>query len=211
MPLVLLVRHGENDYVKTHRLAGRQPGVHLNKKGRKQAKRVAKFLKGSAIKAIYTSPMERAQETAQPIAAALELKPVIREGLLETDIGEWTGKKIKKLQKLKEWRIVQGAPSLLRFPGGESFTQTQQRIVLELEALCKQHQPEDIIVCVSHADPIKLAVAYFCNLGLDSFQRLVVSPASISVIHIGEMGSQLVSLNYDLGFALPKNEPDKSK
>lgn len=204
MPLVLLIRHGENEYVKTNRLAGRQPGVHLNKKGRKQAKAVAKFLKGSAIKAVYTSPMERAQETAQPIAEALDLKPIIREGLLETDIGKWTGKKLKKLRKLKEWKIVQDAPSLLRFPGGESFAQTQHRIVLELEALCKKHEPNDIIVCVSHADPIKLAAAYYIGLGLDGFQHLLVSTASITAIHIGPMGSHLVTLNYDLGFSLPK-------
>ena len=211
MPLLLLVRHGENNYVKTHRLAGRQPGVHLNKKGRKQAKKVAKFLKGAAIKAIYTSPMERAQETAQPIAKELDLKPIIREGLLETDIGDWTGKKLKKLSKLKEWKVVQGAPSLLRFPGGESFAQTQHRIVLELEDLCKQHEPNDILVCVSHADPIKLAVAYYLNLGLDSFQRLVVAPASISAIFVGEMGSHLLTLNYDLGFTLPKSDSGESK
>jgi probable phosphomutase (TIGR03848 family) len=204
MPLVLLVRHGENDYVKKHRLAGRQPGVHLNKKGLAQAQAVAERLKGSPVKAVYTSPMERARETAQPIAEALELEPIVRDGLLETDIGEWTGEPIKKVRRLKLWKIVQGAPSLLRFPGGESFAQTQHRIVLELEALCSQHEPKDIFVCVSHADPIKLAVAYYLGLGLDNFQRLVVAPGSITAIHIGEMGSQLLNLNYDLGFSLPK-------
>jgi broad specificity phosphatase PhoE len=80
-----------------------------------------------------------------------------------------------------------------------------------LEALCKEHQLNDIIVCVSHADPIKLAAAYYLNLGLDSFQRLAVAPASISAIYIGEMGSQLLTLNYDLGFTLPKSDSGESK
>jgi len=204
MPLVLLVRHGENDYVKTHRLAGRQPGVHLNKTGRKQAQAVAKRLKGATIKAVYTSPMERAMETAQPIADALGLEAIVRPGLLETDIGKWTGKSLKKLSKKKRWRVVQSAPSLLRFPGGESFAETQHRIVRELESLANQHEPKDVIVCVSHADPIKLAVAYYLGLPLDQFQRLGVSPASITALNIGEMGSFLVTLNYDLGFFQPK-------
>src|SRR3990172_2972087 len=121
MPLVLLIRHGETDFVKKNRLAGRLPGVPLNKKGRAQALAVAERLKGAPVKAIYTSPMERARETAQPIAEALGLEPVARDGLLETDIGEWMGESVKKLQRLKLWKIVQAAPSMLRFPGGESF------------------------------------------------------------------------------------------
>jgi probable phosphoglycerate mutase len=204
MPLVLLVRHGENDYVKKKRLAGRQPGVHLNKRGQAQAQAVAERLKGAPIKAVYTSPMERALETARPIAEALGLEAVVRPGLLETDIGEWTGVQIWKVRRLKLWKVVQGAPSRLRFPGGESFAETQQRIVNELDTLCRQHDPKDILVCVSHADPIKLAVAYFIGLPLDHFQRLGVSTASITALHIGEMGSHLLTLNYDFEFTLPK-------
>lgn len=207
MPLVLLVRHGENDYVKKKRLAGRQAGVHLNKKGQQQAQAVAERLKEGPIKAVYTSPMERARETAQPIAEALGLEPVVREGLLETDIGEWTGETIKKVSRMKLWKVVQGAPSLLRFPGGESFAETQHRIIKELEWVSKQHEPEDTVVCVSHADPIKLAVAYYIGLPLDQFQRLVVAPASITALYIGEMGSHLLTLNFDLGFTLPKPKP----
>jgi probable phosphomutase (TIGR03848 family) len=209
MPLVLLIRHGENDYVKKNRLAGRLPGVHLNEKGRQQAQGVAERLKGSWVKAVYTSPMERALETAQPIAAALGLEPIVRPGLLETDIGEWTGEPLKKVAKLKLWKVVQGAPSLLRFPGGESFAETQHRVVSELQTLCSQHDAKETLICVSHADPIKLAVAYFLGLGLDHFQRLVVAPASITALHIGEMGSQLLALNYDLSFTLPSEPKPK--
>lgn len=204
MPLILLVRHGENDYVKKRKLAGRLPGVHLNQKGQAQALAVAEKLKDAPIKAVYTSPMERALETAQPIAAALGLEPVVRQGLLETDIGEWTGISLAKVRRQKLWKVVQGAPSLLRFPGGESFAETQHRIVLELEALCKMHDPKDVFVCVSHADPIKLAVAYYLGLPLDHFQRLVVAPASITALQVGEMSSQLITLNFDLGFTFSK-------
>ena len=204
MPLVLLIRHGETDFVKKNRLAGRLPGVPLNKKGRAQALAVAERLKGAPVKAVYTSPMERARETARPIAEALGLEPVARDGLLETDIGEWMGESVKKLQRLKLWKIVQAAPSMLRFPGGESFAETQMRIVRELEELCKQHEAKDILICVSHADPIKLAVAYYLGLPLDNFQRFMVSTASITALHIGEMGGRLLTLNYDLASSLPK-------
>jgi len=209
MPLVLLVRHGENDYVKKRRLAGRLPGVHLNKKGREQAQALAERLKGSEVKAIYSSPMERAVETAQPIAQVLGLELELRQGLLETDIGEWTGIAIGKVSRQKLWKIVQAAPSMLRFPGGESFAETQSRIVHDLDELCRQHDPKDTIICVSHADPIKLAVAYYLGLGLDNFQRLVVAPASITALHIGEMGGRLLTLNYDLAFTLPRKEAEK--
>jgi probable phosphoglycerate mutase len=213
MPLILFVRHGENDYVKKGRLAGRLPGVHLNEKGREQAQfaaeALARLLKERPPKAIYSSPMERALETAEPIAKALNVEVITREGLLETDCGEWTDKTLKSLGRTKLWRTVQAAPSRFCFPGGETFANAQYRIRGEIEALAAAHDPKDGVVCVSHADPIKLAIAYFIGLPLDLFQRLVVNPASITALHVGEHGSQLVALNMDAlicagSFALPK-------
>jgi probable phosphoglycerate mutase len=203
--MILLVRHGENDYVKTGRLAGRLPGVHLNEKGREQAQAVADKLTGAAIKAVYSSPMERAMETAEPIARALGLEVVVRQGLIEVDVGDWQDKKLKGLKRLKIWRKVQIMPSVMRFPGGETFAQAQHRITQELQTLADQHEPKDIIVCVSHSDPIKLAVSYFIGQPLDLFQRLSVMPASITALYFGEEGSFLVTLNYDLSFTLPKS------
>ena len=205
MPMILLVRHGENDYVKKGRLAGRLPGVHLNDKGREQAQAVAEKLSGAAIKAVYSSPMERAMETAEPIAKALGLDVVVRQGLIEVDVGEWQDKKLKGLKRLKIWRKVQQMPSVMRFPGGETFAQAQHRITQELQTLADQHEPKDIIVCVSHSDPIKLAVSYFIGQPLDLFQRLSVMPASITALYFGEEGSFLLTLNYDLSFTLPKS------
>lgn len=204
MPTLLLIRHGENDFVKKGRMAGRLPDIHLNERGREQAQALAQKLSGAPIKAVYSSPLERAVETAAPIAEALGLEIQLREGLLETDIGEWQGRTWKSLRRLKIWGTVQSAPSLMQFPGGESFTDSQYRICHEIKAICSQHEPKDLVACVSHADPIKLAVAFFIGLPLDNFQRLMVAPASITALHIGENSSQLINLNFDLSLNLPK-------
>jgi probable phosphomutase (TIGR03848 family) len=204
MPVILLIRHGENDYVKKARMAGRLPGVHLNDTGKAQAQALADKLASAPIKAIYSSPLERAMETAQPLASALSQEINIRPGLLETDIGEWAGQTLKSLRRLKVWRTVQNAPSLFRFPGGESFAETQHRVCRELEMICDGLEPKDLVACISHADPIKLAVAYYIGLPLDNFQRLVVSPASVTALHIGEASSHLLNLNFDPSFNLAK-------
>jgi probable phosphomutase (TIGR03848 family) len=205
MPILLLVRHGENKFVKEHRLPGRIPGIHLNKRGRKQAKRVAKFLQSAPIKAIYSSPLERTMETAYPIARPHGLQVIPRDGLVETDIGKWQGKKLKKLQKLEAWRKIQLNPSRFRFPNGEHIEDCQYRIVQEIENLAGLHASHDMIVCVSHADPIKMLVAYYLGLPLDMYQRINVSPGSITSLMIGEFGSQLLTLNYDLSLRFAKH------
>jgi len=198
MPVILLIRHGENEYVKKARMAGRLPGVHLNKTGQEQAQALAEKLANAPVKAVYSSPLERALETAEPIARALEQELVVRQGLVETDLGEWAGKPLKSVLRLRAWRNVQNAPSLFRFPGGESFAETQHRMCRELEAICSEHDAKDLVACVSHADPIKLATAYYIGLPLDNFQRLLVSPASITALYIGESASHLINLNFDL-------------
>lgn len=205
MSLMLLVRHGENDYVKKGRLAGRLPGVHLNKAGLEQAELLAERLKQFPIKAIYSSPLERTKETAAPIAAALGLTVQERPGLIEVDFGEWQDQRVKRLSRMKMWKIVQNAPSRMRFPGGESFADAQYRICTELDALSRLHPAEDVIACVTHSDPIKLAVAFFLGLPLDAFQRLHISPGSITPILIGESGARLLALNYEFSFSLPKS------
>ncbi len=194
MPLILLIRHGENDYVKKGRLAGRTPGVHLNARGQQQSLALVEKLAEAPLKAIYSSPLERALETAGPLAAAFGLEVCTLPGLTELDPGEWQGKTLKGLRRLKLWRVVQGAPSRMRFPGGESFVEAQQRIVRELEQLCARHDAQDLVACVSHADPIKLTTAYYIGLALDLFQRLNAAPASVTALYIGEDGSRLLAL-----------------
>jgi probable phosphoglycerate mutase len=204
MPTILLIRHGENDYVKEGILPGRMPDVHLNDKGRAQAQALADRLAQAPIKAVYTSPLERAVETAEPLAKALGLEVAVRSGLIETDCGEWQGKSHKALRRLKIWRRVQSTPSLFRFPGGESFAESQARIVGELETLRTQHDEKDLFVCISHGDPIRLAVAYYLGLPLDHFQRLFAAPASITTLQVSDTGSRLLTLNFDLSFNLSK-------
>ncbi len=204
MPIFLLIRHGENDYVKKGMMAGRLAGVHLNKKGHEQAHVIAKQLARAPIKAIYSSPLERAMETAEPLSKALSLEVIARAGLTEIDVGEWQDQKLKSLGRTKEWKIVREAPSRMHFPGGETFAEAQLRVASELELLSQYHNPKDMVVCVSHADPIRLAVAYFLGLSLDLFQRLYVAPASLTAMEIGKSGSRLLSLNYEFSFTLPK-------
>lgn len=205
MPIILLIRHGENNYVKEQRHPGRKSGIHLNKKGRAQAKAIAEKLKGVPIKAVYSSPLERTMETAKPIAKALDLNVIPRHGLIEADIGDWQGKKMKKIRKSKQWPKVQLNPSRFRFPGGERIEDAQHRLIEEVEFLVGKHGQGDMLVCVSHADPIKLVVAYYIGLPLDMFQRLQVSPGSITGLNIGEFGSHLLFMNYDLSLNFAKH------
>lgn len=195
MPTILLIRHGENQYVKKGKLAGRLPGVHLNEKGRKQADAVAQFLAEMPIKAVYSSPLERTMETAKPIAAVHKLAVIKRPGLQEVDFGQWEDKSLKQLMRRKLWKTVQSAPSRMRFPEGESFVQAQLRVTAELEFLVGLHKDMELVVCVGHSDMIKLALAYFMGLALDNFQRLMVSPASISTLHLSAAHSHIININ----------------
>jgi len=196
MPILLLIRHGENEYVKTGKMAGRIPGVHLNEKGQKQAQALGEALREVQIKAVYASPLERAMETAAPIAESHKLVIQQEPDLMDTDIGKWQGKSWKLLALKKEWKIVQNAPSRFRFPEGESFPECQLRIANVLERVIKKHnKPQDIVAVVFHADPIKLAVAHFLGMPLDHFQRLGCDTGSLTAIHAGEAGANLLKLN----------------
>ncbi|RKR30234.1 MSMEG_4193 family putative phosphomutase [Arthrobacter oryzae] len=182
--LLLLVRHGETPTTGTV-LPGRAPGLHLSDRGRAQSERVAERLAGLPVDAIYSSPLERASETAEPTAARAGLDVNADAGLLECDFGDWTGAAIADLAALPQWQTVQHSPSTFRFPNGESFTQMQARIVGTVEALRTAHAG-GVVVCFSHADPIKAAVAHALGTHLDLFQRIVISPGSVSAISFVE-------------------------
>jgi probable phosphoglycerate mutase len=207
MPILLLIRHGENDYTKKHKLAGRLPGVHLNERGQEQAQSLAEALKDVPIKAIYSSPLERAVETATPIAKARRLGLQIEKGLLETNVGRWQGRSLASLRLQKHWKVVQQAPSRAQFPEGETFYELQTRVAAALDAIVRKHKPRDIIACVFHADPIKLAIAHYIGLPLDNFQRLSCDTGSITALAIGEMGVTLIRSNQRPPFDfLPKEK-----
>jgi probable phosphomutase (TIGR03848 family) len=178
---VLLVRHGLTESTGSV-LPGRAPGLNLSDAGRAQAQRTAELIAdGSTVDALYTSSLERARQTAAPIAAATGQRPKVDRGLIECDFGDWTGQQLAALMKKPEWSTVQRTPSSFRFPDGESFVEMQLRIVSTIERLRAAH-PGGTIVCVSHADPIKAAIAHAIGTHLDLFQRIVISPASVSVL-----------------------------
>lgn len=211
MTTILLVRHGENDWVKKHRLAGWIEGIHLNENGRQQAAAAAERLATLPVKAIYSSPVLRCRETADFIATSLDLPVNLLETVGEVRYGEWEGKKIKKLAKKKEWFTVQFFPSRMQFPGGDSLRGVQMRGVEAIEALATEHADEDIIVVVSHADLIKLVLAHYLGVHMDLFQRIIVSPASVSVLHLSGNGVVRVGRINDDGPLKAPTKPEVKK
>lgn len=212
MTTILLVRHGENDWVKKHRLAGWIEGIHLNENGRQQAIAAAQRLASLPVKAIYSSPVLRCRETADTLANTLNLPVNTLDSMGEVRYGEWEGKKIKKLAKKKEWFTVQFYPSRMQFPGGESLRAVQMRGVEAIEALAQSHKDEEIIVVVSHADIIKLVLAYYLGVHTDLFQRIIISPASVSVLHLSGNGVVRIGrVNDDGPLQMPAKPTDKKK
>ena len=198
--LVLFVRHGRTPTTGTT-LPGRAPGLHLSAEGLRQADAVATGLAGASagmpgggVAAVYSSPMERTRETAAPIARAVGRRVRTAPGLIECDFGRWTGRRLKELSRLKAWRSVQRQPSTFRFPGGESFAEMQARITGQVADLVARH-PGETIVCVSHADPIKAALAQALGSPLDLFQRLVVGPCSVSAVLHGPERPTVLTVN----------------
>jgi len=177
------------------RLPGRAPGLHLSDKGRRQAEAVAaRLARLRRVAAVYTSPIDRARETAAAIGKALGETPRVEPGLLEVDIGEWTGLTIARASRRPEWQAVQRHPSGFRFPGGESFMTLQARVVDAVSRLAGRHRGA-VVVAVSHADPIKAAVAHALGAHLDLFQRIVVSPASVTAIAYRPSGPTVLTVN----------------
>lgn len=192
--LVLLVRHGQTSTTGKV-LPGRAAGLHLADAGRDQADRAAARIAGlERVDAVYASPLERTRETAAPIARSRGLRVRTAKGLLECDFGEWTGRRLTDLRRKPEWRTVQSRPSGFRFPGGESFAEMQQRIWNELERLVAAH-PGGTVVGVSHADPIKAAVAMATGVHLDLFQRIVISPCSVTPLLFTSDGPLVLAVN----------------
>jgi probable phosphomutase (TIGR03848 family) len=197
--VVLLVRHGTTPTTGKV-LPGRAPGLHLSDEGQAQAEAVAQriaALTESGVPqpvAVYASPLERTTETARPIARQLGLRVRSERGLLECDFGAWTGAKLSGLYKKPEWAQVQRWPSGFRFPGGESFLEMQARMASAIARLVCLH-PGETIVAVSHADPIKAAVSSAAGTHLDLFQRLSISPCSVSALAYSPGGPHVLSVN----------------
>ncbi len=192
--VICFVRHGHTPTTGSI-LPGRAKGLHLSNRGKEQAELVARRIaEYGKISAVYSSPMERARETAQPIAKACGLKTRTRQGLIEADFGTWTGKKLSDLRKLPEWENVQKTPSNFRFPSGESFLQIQSRMVDTIAKIIASHHGE-VVVAVTHADTIKTTIAAALGIPLDLFQRIHISPCSLSAVLYNQSGPMVLTVN----------------
>ena len=194
MTILILIRHGETDFVG-NRLAGHLPNIHLNSRGRQQVKALSKKLACIPINAIYSSPLERTIETAEPLAKIKGLPVQILPALTEINVGDWQGKPIIALRRLELWQGTHESPARFSFPNGESFAEKQHVIVTALEKLIRDASARSIIACVSHGDPIKLSLAYFLGLELNNFQRIAIDPASASFIYFSGPRIRLGPIN----------------
>jgi probable phosphoglycerate mutase len=205
----LLIRHAINDWVKTGRLAGWTPGVHLNPDGQKQAQALGEHLAGTPLNRIYSSPLERAVETAEAIAIHHpNLTVQLLDGVGEVRYGDWQGARLDKLRKEALWETVQNTPSRVHFPNGETIRQAQARAIDALEGLVNQY-PNQRVVVVSHSDVIKLVIAHYIGAHIDLFQRIEISPASTSIIWLGT-GRPFIRRVNDTSY-LPVLAPQPSK
>ncbi len=192
--IIILVRHGHTPTTGKI-LPGRAKGLHLSELGKEQASKVATNLSMlDNVTAVYASPMERTLETAKPIASAFGLKVQRNRGLIEADFGKWTGRKLSDLRKLSDWEIVQKNPSLFRFPDGESFIEIQSRMVETITRISDKHRGE-IVIAVSHADTIKAFLTAMLGTPLDLFQRLHISPCSVSPVILGNGSPFVLAVN----------------
>lgn len=186
MARLLLVRHAPTPETGT-RLTGRLPGVSLDDAGRARAEGLAERLGGVRLAAVYASPIERTWETATALAKPHRLEPIRHDGLIEVDFGDWSGRTLKSLTRLKAWRAVQVTPSRFRFPGGESVAEAQARAVAACEGIAAEHRRHTVAL-VTHADVIKAALSHWLGQPLDLFQRVGVAPASVSVVDLPRDG-----------------------
>jgi probable phosphomutase (TIGR03848 family) len=205
MATVILVRHGRTTANAAGVLAGRSGGIRLDKVGRDQAARTGERLAVVPLVAVVSSPMERCRQTARIILDHQSGAPVmpIERGITECDYGEWQGRALSELAKEKLWSVVQTQPSAAAFPGGESLAAMQARSVAAIRqhdaAFESQHGPGAVWVAVTHGDIIKSILADALGMHLDLFQRINVSPASVSIVRYGASRPDVISTNTDSG------------
>lgn len=216
MATVLLVRHGRTSANTAGILAGRSPGVELDDFGRTQAATLGERMAAVPLAALVSSPLRRCRQTAQALAAARTdaVPTAVDAGLIECGYGDWTGRSLKDLSKEKLWKTVQQQPSAVRFPGGEAMTEMAARAVGAVRSwddrLRAEHGEDAVWVAVSHGDVIKAILADALGTHLDTFQRILVNPASVSVVRYTETRPYVVTMNSsgsDLASMFPPRKP----
>lgn len=190
---VFLVRHGSHDRLDRI-LCGRMPGVGLSREGRAEAERVAERLQAERVGALYSSPLQRARETAEAIAARLGLEARLLDGLQEIDFGDWTGAALETLHADPRWGPWNRSRSLTRPPGGESMAEAQVRAVRAVEAVRARH-PDEGVALVSHGDVIKALVCCWLGLDLDHYDRFDIDPGSLTTAVVGDWGVRILRVN----------------
>lgn len=202
MTTLILLRHGRSAANASGVLAGRTPGVALDDTGRAQAEKLVDRLAGVPLAAIVCSPMLRCEQTVAPLARARELDPSTEPELAEVDYGSWTGRELKTLLEEPLWKVVQSHPSAAVFPDGEGLAGMQARAVAAVRRhgarIAAEHGPDAVWLACSHGDVIKSVLADALATHLDNFQRIVVDPGSISVVHYTETRPFVARVN-DLG------------
>lgn len=188
-----LVRHAERDS-DPDLLPGRAPGVRLTERGRGQAERIAEVLRRRDASKVVSSPLERAIETAAPLARVTGRGVIVTEAFNEIDFGSWTGRRVADLEPDPVWRDFNRFRSGTRIPGGELAGEVQNRFVGELLRL-RADEPEGRVACFSHADPIRFALVHFLGAPLDFFDRIEIAPGSITTVTLAEWGARIVRMN----------------
>ena len=201
MTTFILIRHGLTDAVG-HTMSGHSAGVHLNAAGRDQAASLPARLGPVPIDAIYSSPLDRARETAQPIADARGLRIEIEPRFVEVDFGGWTNRRFADLADDPHWRLYNQFRGVTRPPAGEALVDVQTRTVAALLDLHARHSGA-VVAIVSHADTLRAVLLYFLGMPVDFVQRLELSPARLSVLQVGESAPRVLQVNSDTLPALP--------
>jgi probable phosphomutase (TIGR03848 family) len=214
---VILARHGRTSANATGILAGRTPGIGLDDVGTAQATAAASRLEGLALTAAFTSPLDRCKETAKLLLNGTGLKARVERGLNECDYGDWTGRPMKELVKEDLWKVIQAHPAGVQFPNGESMAEMSSRTVAAVRAcdatLVAEHGDSAVWLAVAHGDVIKAVLADALGMHLDSFQRIVVDPGSLSVIRYTPRRSYVLAMNTQEGslehLAAQREDPDE--
>jgi broad specificity phosphatase PhoE len=193
MTIFALIRHAEHALVG-HTIVGRAPGVRLSPGGSRQAERLAERLESSSIRALYSSPLERARETAAAIAGRLRLEVAVAKELDEIEFGAWTNRTLAELRDLEEWRRFNFFRSGSAIPNGETMVEVQSRMLRLLERLRGTH-PDRVVALVSHGDVIKATLAHYLGVPLDLFHRIEISPASVSIVRVESFGAEVLLVN----------------
>lgn len=193
MVTLVMIRHAAHDLLG-RTLVGRAPEVPLSAAGACEAEALAQRLASSAVRALYSSPRERARDTAAPIAARLGVDVEIAPELDEIEVGDWTNRSFAELDELEPWRRFNLFRSGTCCPNGESMLDVQARFVRLVERLSARHA-EDRVALVSHGDVIRAALAHYLGIHLDLFQRLEIGPASVSIVRVGPYAPEVLLVN----------------